>query len=72
MSQYRIVKYCDGEQYAVEELVKGEWQYWPTLRQIHGKQEFTVADRTFATIEDARRAIEQRRAKEQARVIEEL
>lgn len=69
MSQYRIVRYCDDLQYAIEELNKGEWVYVSVYRPREPNM-LDVRDMTFESVDQAKRAVERRRAKEQARVVE--
>lgn len=67
MSQFRIVRYCDDVLYAVQHLVKDDWQYIPVYRPRDEKLT-DVRDMTFETLDEARRAAERLKAKEQARI----
>lgn len=69
MNKYRIVRYCDDVQYAIEELVKGDWQYLAVYRPREPNM-LDVRDMTFDTVDEARRAVERRIAKDQSRIIE--
>lgn len=69
---FRIVKYCDGVLFAIEEFIKGAWEYVPRIRVMNESGEISIGDWATDNIESARAFIARRMAKEQERVIETM